>query len=181
MAFSEPDLYFEAALENYTQGNLGIAAEDIGEAISFLQELEFEEDTANAPILAFAASELENLQNDLYASNVDSEDVLNDAFASANISIASYHLAIVEDYYKNGNAKKEGLERLHRAMIRLDKAVSYQGYQLSDEEKSEMEVIRSLIAKSEKSSPDLWNRVNTFFKKVDQKISGDDDGSKKGQ
>ncbi len=181
MAFAEPDTYFEDALRNFEDGDMESAAESLNDAIFFVRGLTFEDDTVNAPILEFAATDLEDLQNDLLEGNVNSSEVLTNAFASTNTSIATYHLAIVDDYFRNGGENKEGLERLHRALIRFDNAVAYQSYELSDEEQTEVEAIRKIIAEAEKSSPKLWDRVNAFLMKVEKKFKIEDSETKQGQ
>lgn len=168
--FGEPDIYFDDALVNFAANDMAAAGQNLDEAIIFIRSLKLKEDSVLAKDLFFTVSELEALRDELLESKVSEESVLRETFGDVDAAIASYHLSIVADHLQSGTQDETDMERLERALLRLDHAATYKGYVLSAEEQSEIDQIRASIKAAEQSLS-IWNRANKLLIKVKDKIS----------
>ncbi len=170
MELEKPDMYFQGAVERFTEGNLTEAAELVDDAITFIDGLQIEGDLRYSEILDYLETELGQLRDDVADGNIDDVAKLYTTFASVDRSLATYHLRVVEEFYWLGGDSQEGLERLTRALIRIDHASQYQGFELSDEEKDEIQALKTALKDAERSNPALWKRTSAIIKKVNKSL-----------
>jgi len=149
--------------------NFEAFAEDIDNAVFFLKSLNFDKDTIHWKILELAVLQLEGLQEGASNGSITDLDVLRMVFFKTDQSITAYHLAIVKTYFHEVNEKKQGLERLQRALIRLDNSIQYHTYEFTEQELVNLAAIRKEIANADKPTLQLWNKVNAFFNRTGQK------------
>ena len=168
--YGQPDGFFAQALSAFEAGDTAATVDHLGSAITFVRTLNYGQDSVHDETLNFSIEELINLQDDLQSGRVAAIDALEATFASVDKTIAAYHLAIVRDYFWNGTVNRRGLERMYRALVRLENAVQYDAYELTDDERAEIEGLKVAISAAEKTTPSLGTRVRNFFRKVDEKI-----------
>lgn len=169
--FLEPDIYFDQAMEYFNEGRMTDASESIHEAVDFIRTLTLQEDTLHTQLLYVASTELTQLSEEVGAGNITNSQVLYQVFTQVNLAIVAYQLTIVEEFYWMGGDKKEGLERLFQALLRIEYAMYYNDFELSSGDESRLENLRMEILKAQRSSPELWKKIDKLIR--DMNVSND--------
>ena len=169
-AYLEPDIYFEKAIEYLEADDIESSLSEIDKAAKFINTIIIKNDSIHANIIEFALGELDDLSDVIINDSLPSTSQLRDVFSSIDLSISRYHFVAIEDWIKNEKNDKWSLERMRRALFRTQYAINHAEIQLTEEEEKELSKAIEDVAKADRASLSLWQRLKATQEKFDRLV-----------